>query len=341
LPFSEESRIEGSFSNGFTSRLQALSRIDTVTYNGKHFFDNEIEFSGSKIRDSSRVLAVLSLESGRQHLAKNFTTKELFAEAVWDEDHIDFGLDFDQEGTTNYVRLQSEIDFLADSTKIKILPSRLHILEKSWQIDAENYTLVKGSEWKINNLKLFHDNESALLNGEISKDSTEPLVLTLSNFDLKILNSISPTPLSGIIDGFVEIKGLYSDFALQNNVKIKNLEVDKFLVGDVTGSTLWDKEIKQFLIDFYIDRLNIRTLNLTGTYNPDDKKSPLSINATLEETNLKIIEPFLKGIFSRMDGTLTGKYELTGTFAQPLIQGEGKNCTWPDYDRLPQNPLHI
>lgn len=324
LALSEESRIEGSFSNGFTSRLQALSRIDTVTYNGKHFFDNEIEFSGSKIRDSSRVLAVLSLESGRQHLAKNFTTKELFAEAVWDEDHIDFGLDFDQEGTTNYVRLQSEIDFLADSTKIKILPSRLHILEKSWQIDAENYTLVKGSEWKINNLKLFHDNESALLNGEISKDSTEPLVLTLSNFDLKILNSISPTPLSGIIDGFVEIKGLYSDFALQNNVKIKNLEVDKFLVGDVTGSTLWDKEIKQFLIDFYIDRLNIRTLNLTGTYNPDDKKSPLSINATLEETNLKIIEPFLKGIFSRMDGTLTGKYELTGTFAQPLIQGEGK-----------------
>ncbi|HRG09476.1 MAG TPA: hypothetical protein PLJ08_12960, partial [Cyclobacteriaceae bacterium] len=99
---------------------------------------NEIEFSGSKIRDSTRVLAVLSLESHRQQLAKNFTTKELFAEAVWDEDHIDLGLDFDQEGTTNYVRLQSEIDFLEDSTKIKILPSRLHVLEKSWQISAEN-----------------------------------------------------------------------------------------------------------------------------------------------------------------------------------------------------------
>lgn len=324
LALSEESRVEGSFTNGFTSRLQAFTRIDTVTYSGKHFIDNEIEFSGSKIRDSTRVLAVLSLESGQQRLAKNFVTKELFAEAVWDQDHIDLGLDFDQEGTTNYVRLQSEIDFLNDSTRIKILPSRLHVLEKPWQISAENYTLVKGNEWQIHNLKLFHDNESALLNGEISKDSTEPLVLTLSNFDLKILNSISPTPLGGIIDGFVEVKGLYSDFALQNNVTIKNLVVDEFMVGDVTGTTLWDKEIKQFLIDFYIDRLNTRTLNLTGTYNPADKKSPLFVNATLEETNIKIIEPFLKGIFSKMDGTLTGKYEITGTFAQPLIQGEGK-----------------
>lgn len=124
-------------------------------------------------------------------------------------------------------------------------------------------------------------------------------MLTLSNFDLQILNSISPSKLKGIIDGFVEVKGLYGEFALQNNVTIKNLEVDKFLVGDVTGTTLWDREIKQFLIDFYIDRLNTRTLNLTGTYNPSDKKSPLFVNATLAETNLKIIEPFLKGIFRR------------------------------------------
>ncbi|MCW5910697.1 MAG: translocation/assembly module TamB [Cyclobacteriaceae bacterium] len=324
ITLSEESRIEGTFTNGYTSRLQAFSRIDTVSYQEKYFIDNEIEFSGSKIRDSTKVLAVLSVQSQRQQINKNFATRALFAEAVWDEDHIDLGLDFDQEGTTNYVRLQSEIDFLDDSTKIKILPSRLHVLEKSWQISTQNYTLVKGSEWQVNNLNLFHGNESALLNGRISRDVSEPLVLTLSNFNLDILNSISPTALGGIIDGFVEIKGLYGDFALQNNVTIKNLKADGFLVGDVTGTTLWDRETRQFLIDFYIDRFNLRTLNLGGRYNPSDSKNPLYVNATLEETNLKIIEPFLKGIFSRMDGTLTGKYEITGNFAQPLIKGEGK-----------------
>ncbi|MBN8575351.1 MAG: translocation/assembly module TamB [Cytophagales bacterium] len=318
------SRIEGAFTNGYTSRLQAYTRIDTVVYNGKIFSDNEIDFSGSKIRDSSRVLAVLSIQSQKQQLAKNFATRNLFAEAVWDQDHIDLGLDFDQEGTTNFVRLQSEIDFLADSTRIKILPSRLNVLEKSWQISRDNYTLVNGSEWRIHNLKLSHNNESALLNGAISQDPNEPLVLTLSNFDLSIVNSISPSNLSGTIDGFVEVKGLYNEFTFQNNVTIKKLEVDKFLVGDVTGTTLWDKETERFLIDFYIDRLQARTLNISGTYDPNNTKSPLFINARLAETNLKIIEPFLKGIFSRIDGTITGAYEITGTFSAPLIKGEGK-----------------
>ncbi|MBX2917279.1 MAG: translocation/assembly module TamB [Cyclobacteriaceae bacterium] len=324
ITISNESKIEGSFTNGFTSRLQAFSRIDSITYNGKYFIDNEIEFSGSKIRDSTKVLAVLSIQSQRQQFSSNFATKQLFAEAVWDESHIDLSLDFDQERTSNYVRLQSEIDFLADSTKIKILPSHLHVLEKSWQIAPENYALVKGTEWRIHNLKIFHQNESVLLNGSVSSDASEPLVLTLSNFDIKILNSISSTALGGVVDGYVEVKGLYNEFSLQNNVTIKNLEVDKFLVGDLTGTTLWDREIDQFLIDFYIDRFNVRTLNLAGNYNPADKKSPLYINATLEETNLKIIEPFLKGIFSKMDGTLTGKYQITGSFTQPLVQGEGK-----------------
>ncbi|HNR72713.1 MAG TPA: translocation/assembly module TamB domain-containing protein [Cyclobacteriaceae bacterium] len=324
VTISNETSISGAFTNGYTSRLQAFSRIDTISYSGKYFIDNEIDFSGSKIRDSTTVLAVLSIESQRQQFSKKFATRDLFAEAVWNKDHIDLGLDFDQEGTTNYVRLQSEIDFLADSTKIKILPSRLNILEESWQINTQNYTLVKGNEWQIHNLKLFHNNESVLVNGAISKDSSEALVLSLSGLNLQILNSISPSALGGIIDGFVEVKGLYNDFALQNNLTIKNLEVDKFLVGDVTGTTLWDHETSQFLIDFYIDRQSMRTLNLSGSYNPSNKKSPLFINATLEETHLKIIEPFLKGIFSKIEGTLTGKYQITGKFAQPLIEGEGK-----------------
>jgi hypothetical protein len=54
------------------------------------------------------------------------------------------------------------------------------------------------------------------------------------------------------------------------------------------------------------------------------EKSPLNLTAKLEETNIKLIEPFLQGIFSQMDGNLSGLYEINGKFGQPLIQGEGK-----------------
>ena len=323
ISLSGETQIEGTFNNGFTSRLQAFTQLDTITYQGKKFINTEIEFSGSKLRDSMRVLAVLSVNSQRQEITKTFITKDLFSEAVWDEDHIDLNIDFDQEGTTNFVRLQSEIDFLSDSTRIKILPTRIHVLEEEWLISPQNYTLMKGKEWMISNLKLFNGEESILLDGVVSQDPNQSLSLTLTDLNLDILNTISSSSLSGIVNGRAEVKDVYKDFYLQNNLTIKDLTVDKFLVGDVSGTNIWNQEEKQFDINLLIDRLEKRTLTLTGFYNQANKK-PLYLTAKLEETNIKLIEPFLKGIFSQMDGMLSGLYEITGTFSQPLIQGEGK-----------------
>lgn len=323
ISLSGETHIDGTFTNGFTSRLQAFTQIDTLTFQGKKIINTEIEFSGSKIRDSTRVLAVLSVNSKRQEINKTFITKDLFSEAVWNEDHIDLTIDFDQEGTTNFVRLQSEIDFLSDSTRIKILQTRINVLEEEWLISPQNYTLMKGREWVIHNLKLFHGEESILLDGLISKDPEHSLNLALTNLNLDILNTISSSSLSGIVNGRAEMKDVYKNFYLQNNLTIKDLVVDKFLVGDVSGTNIWNHDEKQFDINLLIDRLAKRTLTLSGFYNPEDKR-PLYLTAKLEETNIKIIEPFLKGIFSQMDGMLSGLYEITGTFSQPLIKGEGK-----------------
>lgn len=321
---SGETDIEGSFTNGFTSRLQAFTKIDTLVVAGKRIIDTEIEFSGSKIRDSTRVLAVLSVNSQRQEIAPAFVTKNLFSEAVWDEDHIDLTVDFDQEGTSNYVRLQSEIDFHTDSTRIKLLPSRFQILDKEWRVSNNNYALMKGQEWIIRNLNIFNGNESFLLDGRLSSDPQQTLTLLLTDLDLSILNAISSSSLSGIVNGKAEVKDIYQNVYLQNNINIKNLVVDKFLVGDLVGINDWNQEKKQFDINLTIDRLNKRTLSLAGFYLPSESKSPLQLTAKLEETNIKIIEPFLKGIFSQMDGTLSGLYEIKGTFTQPLINGEGK-----------------
>jgi hypothetical protein len=323
ISLSGETHIDGVFHNGFTSRLQAFTRIDTLSWQGKNFINSEIEFSGSKIRDSSRVLAVLSINSQRQEFGKKFITKDLFSEAVWNEDHIDLTLDFDQEGTTNFLRLQSEIDFLNDSTRIKILKTRLQVLEEEWTISPDNYTYMKGKEWVISNLKLFNNEESVLLEGAISKEPERTLTLVLTNLNLDILNSISNSSLSGIVNGHAEVRDVYKTLYLQNNLTINDLVVDKFLVGDVAGTNIWNQEKKHFDISLFIDRLNKRTLTLHGNYTPAES-NPLFLSAKLEETNIKLIEPFMKGIFSQMDGMLSGLYEITGTFSNPLIEGEGK-----------------
>lgn len=322
LSISEKVKVEGDFSNGFTSILNLYSSIDTIQYEDKVFYKTDIEFSGSKVRDSTHVLAMLALNSEKQKFAPKLKTKDLFAEAIWNSDHVDVTLEADQDGLDNYIRLSSEIDFLRDSTKIKILPSRLKILEKEWIVNQKNYTLVRGREWNIHHLEIHHNQESIFLEGQISKDPEELLNLTVHNFDLNILNAISSEKISGLVTGNVKARDLYANPYVQNDVSIKSLTVNDFLIGDVNGVNSWNRQDERFDIEFSIDRLGQRTMSIVGYYDPQDA-SPLNVKAELEKTNIKIAEPFLRGIFSQLDGMLSGSYTITGTFGKPLIKGEG------------------
>jgi hypothetical protein len=322
LSISQKTKITGKFTNGITSSLQAFSTVDSISISGKHFLKNEIEFSGSKFRDSVFVLAMLTINSNRQRLSKALNTHNLFSETIWDRDHIDFNLDLDQENSTNFIRLKSEIDFLKDSTRIKILPSRLYVLNKEWKVNQKNFTLNRGKEWQIHQLQLFNGDESILIDGAISTEPDKTLNVKITQLNLNIVDAISTEKFTGVLNGEVIAKDLYHDTYFQNKLKIQDLTINNFLIGDVIGDNVWDRSRNVFDIHFAIDRLNERTVSLSGYYDPK-KEEPLFLQASLAKTNLQIIEPIVRGIFSNIDGTLTGEYKITGNFAKPQVNGEG------------------
>ncbi len=322
LTISRNTIIEGKFKNGYTSIAELYTSIDSIRFQDILTLGNSFEFSGSKIRDSTNVLAMLTINSEKQIL-KGFSTKNLLTEAIWNNRHIDLGLDLDQTEMDNVMRLKTEIDFLQDSIKIKFLPSKIRALEKEWNINQKNYTLIAGREIEVHHLEITHLNESIKLDGRISQQPEEKLLLLLQNLNLDILNTISSEFFSGIVNGNIEGRNLYQDPYLQNDIAINALKVNDFLIGDITGSNAWNQEEELFDINLVIDRLGKRTVNINGNYNPAKEKDPLDVKATFETVNLKIIEPLLKDIFSEMDGTLTGSYQIIGNFLRPKITGEG------------------
>jgi len=122
---------------------------------------------------------------------------------------VDAGIDFDQDGYGNLVRLKSEIDFLPDSTKIKILPSLIRALDREWLIDQQNYALVSGSEWQIHHFELHHEDQYILVDGRISRDPEATLKIIFANLNLDILNALSTEKFTGILNGEVTARGLY------------------------------------------------------------------------------------------------------------------------------------
>ncbi|HZY83159.1 MAG TPA: translocation/assembly module TamB domain-containing protein, partial [Cyclobacteriaceae bacterium] len=323
LQLSQGTSIQGRFTNGLTSILQAFSTIDTVVYAGRNFYRNELEFTGSKIRDSANVLAMVTVNSQSQYLSKALQTKNLLVEGIWNRDHIDLGLDVDQQKFENKLRLRSEIDFLEDSTKVKILPSRILALDKEWIVDQNNYIMFKGGEFTINSLKIHNGDQSVLMDGQISENPQKELRLTVDNLSLDIINTFISEKFDGLVNAKLIGKDLHHQAFIQNNLAIIDLTVNDFLIGDVSGRNQWNPQTEMFDINFFIDRKQERTMAVTGIYNPKQATDPLDLKATFTGTRLRVLEPLLRGLFSEIDGELTGTYDIRGTFSAPSLNGTG------------------
>lgn len=316
--------IEGKFTSGYTSILQAYSTIDSLAYNKSLFVGTEVEVTASKIADSTNVLAMAFVNSGQQYLTEALKTKNLIAEAIWNKNHVNFSLDADQQEQTNYVRLRGDLNFLKDSTQLHFLPSTIKILEKSWSFDPANLITIRKENIDVESLTLKNDNQYVRVDGALSLDPEKTLSMTISELDLNILNPITGRDIAGTLNAMFRVNDYYESPQLQNEVNIDSLMVDKFLIGDVTGRNIWDPALKQFNINFFIDRNGHRIVNLGGSYNPSRKALPLDVAAKLENANLKIIEPFFDDIFSNIGGTITGDYRIAGKLESPVIEGEGK-----------------
>lgn len=324
LFISENSKLNGNFLNDEIPFLNLSGTMDTVVYQQKSFTGNDFNFMASKPRDSSRGKSTLTIRSANQQFSRVFKTKNVFVDAQWEKDHIDFALDADQDGNSNILRMKSELDFLQDSLKIKILPTQLRIFDEYWRLSADNYILFKNLEWSINHMRIHHGKESVSLDGFASEDPGKVLTLNIDSLGLDIVNSLVLEKVYGVVNGNVQARDLYHNPFIQNNLTIKSLMVDQFLVGDVSGTNRWNREQKRFDLNFSLERDGKRTVEMNGFYDPAQRASPLSVNAKLVSTNIKIVEPFMRGIFSQMDGALTGDYTITGTFLEPIVRGTGK-----------------
>ncbi|MBT1687341.1 translocation/assembly module TamB domain-containing protein [Dawidia soli] len=324
LSLARNTRIDGRFTSGRTTIINLYTAFDSLEYQGKVFINTDIELTTSKIADSTSVLSMLTVNSERQILSKNLKTKNLLAEAIWNKNHIDFGLDADHDGKNNYVRLKGGVDFLRDSTVVTMAPSDVKILERNWSFMPRNYVAIRGSDWTFHDLALENAEQYLRVNGKISKDPNEILSLNVHNLDLSLLDVLTDLKFRGIAEAQVDVSHYYQEPTFQNTLHVKDFTINDFLVGDISTQNRWDTTERRFDINLFVDRSQSRIVNLTGHYTPGLADSPLNLSARLEKANLKIAEPFLGEIFSQIGGTVSGDFRITGTLNDPAIRGEGK-----------------
>jgi hypothetical protein len=315
---SKNTRIEGAFYQTPDNTIfNFFSGIDSIYYDGNRFIDTNIDFNTAKMVNSDEVLASFYIFSKEQVLSSGLTFNNLAVEAIWNDSKIDMTYAQDQLESGSYLRVKNEITISKDLTTIVFDPSELKILDKIWTFDPDNVITLQGNLIEIDQLKLSNANQFLALNGKISPDDEEGLNLDIHQLNLDFFNTLSTRAFEGVANGNFQLKNFYESIGIEGNLSVKDMHINKFLIGDIEGKTY--AQDQNILINVNNFREGKKVVSLSGYLGSQDEQ--LSLNATLNEADLSVLEPFLSDYLTRMGGTASGMLNIGGSIRFPEVTG--------------------
>ncbi|MEZ0611518.1 translocation/assembly module TamB domain-containing protein [Fibrella sp. WM1] len=314
-------KLVGRYNADNTQFITANLTTDSLYYGGYGFGVTDLDLNTSKFTNSEEVLASAILNSERQKLGGLLPTQGLAVEAAWDVDHITFTSSVRQTGTTNQADLNGELRFKGDAIDLTFRQSKLKLLDTDWTLNSESLVRMVGDEFTLRNVTVSNQNQFVTASGKVSADSAQRLVLQARDFQLSSLNPVLNTKLGGLLNGTVTLRDLYRSAIVESQFNVSELAYENSIIGNVLGQGAYDPALERVNVDVRLIRDRIDVLALTGTYTPQLKVNSLNLRALLNNTELRLVEPFTKGLFSNFAGTIAGQVDIKGTPNAPLLSG--------------------
>lgn len=319
---SPKTNLKGYLSNGINSSFEVIGQIDKLAYKNYAIKNASIDFNTSKSADSTTVLALGTFKSSAQSIDNKDITKDFEFQGFWVNNTIDFKTNFSHAKFNNHANLEAKLTFLSNEIQVLLSKANLTALDKLWQLQKENTIKFTLADTYFNDFELVNENQKVALSGVLSKDPSKELILTIDQFNLNTLNSLTGKKIAGTTNGIIKIKDLFNRLQIVSTLNIDTLKIDNILIGEINGNSSWNNALKNINIDLDVHREGFQVVDLYGTYDPFSTQNALNITAELTHTQIKILESFLKDYASDFKGDATGKFYIKGSFQEPVIEGE-------------------
>jgi len=203
------------------------------------------------------------------------------------------------------------------------------IQDSLWIINQENYIVADTNFYHINELGFSNNKQGVWIDGKISENLTDTLLLgfqrfDLSNFDM-FMKSMGIDP-DGMINGNLKIIDFYNSPSFLSDIEISDFYFNKEKLGEAVLKTTWNPSDKAFnILGEIIYTGNVgksKTFEMTGIYFPESIDENFDIDIKLNNYKLKTVEPFIRSFGSNIKGLASGNLKLKGTKEKPDLTGE-------------------
>lgn len=318
---SPNTTIAGSVMKGRSYNLSLDAYPDTLVLGAYRFYQTILSFQSSKYLGGPEVSSSLVFQSRKQALNFLTPTENLKLDALWDQDKIDFSMDIKQQGEENTGHLMGVWRFEDKGMSLKFKDSYFRILGQDWYVDPLNRIQIRDRDWKADHLAISSFDQSLSLQGSLSNDSTQVLTLRANRFQLGTLAPLFSIKSQGELNAEIQVKDWYNHSLVDAWLKVDSLRLGRIYMGNIQGLGLYAADAGQMDLNLNMDRQGETVLTMQGQYLPRAEQENLNLDLDLNRTKLNVLEPFLEGVFSKIQGDAVGKLRLGGRLSDPIITG--------------------
>lgn len=172
------------------------------------------------------------------------------------------------------------------------------------------------------NFRISHKNQNMMFNGKMRDSTYKNFNLTFKDVDLdKITPSLDSISIEGRLNGFAKYEQDNSYHKPLSDIKINNLQINKYPVGDLYLLVEGNESLNEFDVDSYIIQKGDERFFLNGLIEYKNKKSTLNLDAGFNAFDLAPFGSLIGDVLSNVRGNATGNATIRGLVTDPEIDG--------------------
>ncbi len=325
LRISKNTSFNGSY-NSISSNIKLHANADSIIFNKQVFEKFYLEGTTDEKR--------LYLFSGckRLHFNKSMGIDNFKINSLVQSDSIFYSIYW--KDTLKHTKNAGDISGFASFAEVplidmKVVRADIIINDSIWHLYGENYLSINNKEINFQHLMFGDKRESIKIDGKISENPLEKLIITFNRFNISQLDFLiadDNIDIDGILDGNIELVDLYKSPNFITDVNILGLCFNRDKLGDLNIISTWDKEkdglfVKTNLV-YTGNYKSDTTLFVKGWYLPNNKDQNFDFTAKLNQLKLRSLTNYFKSFSSKFDGQAIGNISLKGTLKNPEINGK-------------------
>ncbi len=209
-------------------------------------------------------------------------------------------------------------------TDIAIKESRLVLNDSLWIIHPSS-VVIKDGQVGIHEFHVGNEEQSLLLDGNISRNPADTLLLDLKQIELKHIFDILNIPVlqfAGKATGTFNISDLYGSRVLNTDLEITDFSFNQTPLGRLNLFSEWDDGQQGILMLGSIYKNDTTWTDVSGYIFPVGQNAGLSLFFGANDINLEFLHPFVDKVAKGIRGRGFGNVHLHGPFKALTVEGD-------------------